>query len=134
MIVADGMALKVPCWFDFVENDSCKAWDTIGDHPGWESKPDTKQFLYELTNDASNHYSDVIMGSMASQITSLSIVCSSVYSAADQRKHQSSASLAFVRRIHWMVSNAENVSIRWRHYEDLDSVSQRLISRKIFLS
>ena len=40
------------------------------------------------------------MGTMASQITSLTIVYSSVYSGADQRKHQSSASLAFVRAIH----------------------------------
>ena len=36
----------------------------------------------------------------ASQITSLTIVYSTVYSDADQRKHQSSASLAFVRGIH----------------------------------
>ena len=42
------------------------------------------------------HYSDVIMGVMASQITSLTIVYSTVYSDAGQRKHQSSASLAFV--------------------------------------
>ena len=40
------------------------------------------------------------MGAIASQITSLTIVYSSVYSTADQRKHQSSASLAFVRVIH----------------------------------
>ena len=46
------------------------------------------------------HYDDVIMGAMASQITSLTIVYSTVYSDADQRKHQSSASLAFVRGIH----------------------------------
>ena len=39
------------------------------------------------------------MSTMASQITSLTIVCSAVYSGADQRKHQS-ASLAFVRGIH----------------------------------
>ena len=43
------------------------------------------------------HYDDVIMGAIASQITSLIIVYSAVYSDADQRKHQSSASLAFVR-------------------------------------
>ena len=41
------------------------------------------------------HNNDVIMGSIASQITSLTIVYSTVYSGADQRKHQSSASLAF---------------------------------------
>ena len=46
------------------------------------------------------HYGDVIMGAIASQITSLTIVYSTVYSGADQRKHQSSASLAFVRGIH----------------------------------
>ena len=38
------------------------------------------------------------MGAIASQITSLTIVYSTVYS--DQSKHQSSASLAFVRGIH----------------------------------
>ena len=40
------------------------------------------------------------MGAIASQITSLTIVFSTVYSDADQRKHQSSASLAFVWEIH----------------------------------
>ena len=47
-----------------------------------------------------NHYSDVIMDTIASQITSLTIVYSTVYSGADQRKHQRSASLAFVWGIH----------------------------------
>ena len=45
-------------------------------------------------------YIDVIMTTMASQITSLTVVYSTVYSDADQRKHQSSASLAFVWGIH----------------------------------
>ena len=40
------------------------------------------------------HYNDVMMNGTASQITSLTIVCSTVYSSADQRKPQSSASLA----------------------------------------
>ena len=52
------------------------------------------------------HYNDVIMGTMASQITSRTIVYSSVYSGADQRKHQSSASLTFVRGIHrWLMNS-----------------------------
>ena len=46
------------------------------------------------------HYAGVIMSSMASQITSVSMVCPTVCSGADQRKHQSSAPLAFVGRIH----------------------------------
>ena len=40
------------------------------------------------------------MGAIASQITSLTIVYSTIYSDADHRKHQSSASLAFVWGIH----------------------------------
>ena len=46
------------------------------------------------------HYNDVTMNSIASQITSLTIVYSAVHSGTDQSKHQSSASLAFVRGIH----------------------------------
>ena len=53
-----------------------------------------------------HHYSDVIMGVMASQIPSLTIVYTTVYSGADQRKYQSSTSLAFVQGIHrWPVSS-----------------------------
>ena len=48
------------------------------------------------------------MGAMASQITSLAIFCSTVYSGADQRKHQSSASLTFVRGIHRGLVNSPN--------------------------
>ena len=52
------------------------------------------------------HYNDVIMTTMASQITSLAIVYSTVYSDTDERKHQSSASLAFLRAIHrWPVNS-----------------------------
>ena len=72
-----------------------------------------------------NHFNVVIMSAMASPITSLTIANSAVYSGADQRKHQNSASLAFVRGIHrspvnflaQMASNAENVSIWWRHQD-----------------
>ena len=52
------------------------------------------------------HYSDVIMRVMASHITSLTTVYSTVYSGTVQRKHQSSASLAFERGIHrWPVNS-----------------------------
>ena len=56
--------------------------------------------MIHLVNFTGTHYNDVIMSEIASQITSLTIVYSTVYSEADQRKHQSSASLAFVRGIH----------------------------------
>ena len=47
------------------------------------------------------HYNDAIMSTMVSQITDLSIVCLTVCSGIDQRKHQNSASLAFVWGTHW---------------------------------
>ena len=47
-----------------------------------------------------NHHSVVIISTMASQITGVRIVCSIVCLGADQRKRQSSASLAFVMGIH----------------------------------
>ena len=65
------------------------------------------------------HYDDVIMGAMASQITSFTIVYSTVYSGADQRKHQSSASLAF----EW-----------WIHRGPVDSPHKLPVTRKCFHS
>ena len=51
------------------------------------------------------HYNDVTMSARASQITSFMIVYSTIYLGADQRKHQISASLAFVWGIHhWPVN------------------------------
>ena len=64
-----------------------------------------------------HHCSYGIMGAMASQITSLTIVYSTVCSGEDQRKHQSSASLAFVRGIH-----------RW----PVNSPHKRPVTRKMF--
>ena len=57
-------------------------------------------YLIRSHRDLSSHYNDVIMGAIASQITSLTIVFSTIYLDTDQRKHQSSASLASVRGIH----------------------------------
>ena len=78
----------------------------------WEDKPtnnketDGLQTSATLSNMVCLYYIDVIMTTMTSQITSLTLVYSIVYSGADQRKHQSSASLAFVRGIHqWPVNS-----------------------------
>ena len=73
------------------------------------------------------HNCDVIMGAITSQITCLTIVYSTVYSDADQRKHQSSASLAFVRGIHrgpvnslhkwpvtWKMFPFDDVIVEWK--------------------
>ena len=55
---------------------------------------------HQLADIWPTHYDDVVMGAIASLITSLTIVYSTVYSDADQRKHQSSPSLVFVWGIH----------------------------------
>ena len=54
------------------------------------------KIMAECFNICICHYNDVIMSAMASQITSLTIVYSTIYSGTDQRKYQSSASMAFV--------------------------------------
>ena len=63
---------------------------------GWYQAISSKSKCHEFFH----HYDDVIMDAIASQVTSLTIVYSTVYSRADYRKHQSSASLAIVRVIH----------------------------------
>ena len=64
------------------------------------------------------HYDDVVMGAMASQIASLTIVYSTVYSDADQKKTSKLRVTGLCDC--WfpaqMASNAENVSIWWRHH------------------
>ena len=76
------------------------------------------------------------MGVIASQITSLTIVYSAVYSDADQRKHQSSASLVFVWEItgdRWIPRpNGQlrgKCSIWWRHYVYLWEYKTRTYAR-----
>ena len=59
----------------------------------------------------------ITMSAMVSHITRLTIVYSGVYSGADQRKHQSSASRAFVWEIH-----------RW----PVNSPHKRPVTRKMF--
>ena len=54
------------------------------------------------------HYCGVIMGAKASQITSLTIVYWTVHLGTDQRKHQSSAALAFVQGIYRWPLNSPN--------------------------
>ena len=63
------------------------------------------------------HYNDTVMGAMASQITGVSIVSSTVRSGTHQRKYQRPASLAFVRGIH-----------QW----PVDSPHKRPVTQKIF--
>ena len=72
--------------------------------PLWRS-PATEQY-FRMQYD-SEHYSHVIMSAMASQFAGVSIVYSTVCSGADQ-KHQSSASMAFMRGIRrWPVNSPQ---------------------------
>ena len=74
------------------------------------------------------HYGVVIMDSIASQITSLTIVYSTVNSDADQRKHQSSASLAFVCGIHrWPVNSPHKWPVT-RKMSPFDDVSMFILA------
>ena len=76
---------------------------------------------------ATDHYSDVIIRSMASQITNLTIVYPTVYSGADQRKHKSSASLAFVRGIHqWPVNSPHKRPVTRKMFPFDDVIMQAL--------
>ena len=62
------------------------------------------------------------MSAMASQTTGVSTVCSAVCSNTDQRKYQSSASLAFVRGIHrWPVNSPHKgpVSLKVFLFDDV---------------
>ena len=70
-----------------------------------------------------SHYSDVIIGEMLSQITSLKIVYLIVYSGVGQRKQQSSVSLAFVRGIHrWPVNSPHKWSVTRKMFPFDDAV------------
>ena len=80
---------------------------------------ETKQNSMIISNYTlkSSHYGNVIMGAMASQITSVSIVCWTICSGPDERKHQSSASLTFVRGIHrWPVNFPHRGSVMWKMF------------------
>ena len=76
-----------------------------------------------------DHYIDVTMTFMASQITNLTVVYSTVYSDVDQRKHQSSASLAFLWGIHRGPVNSPHKGPVTRKMFPFDDV----IMQKIYL-
>ena len=98
--------IDIQLWFIF--SFQISIWAIFYQFHNWNKYINEKliciiSVLYLLllhASDAVKHYNDVIMTMMASQITSLTVVYSTFYSNADQRKHQSSASLAFVWGFH----------------------------------
>ena len=91
-------------------------WRKVGviNRTDYPTVPHHRRYISQNTP----HYCDLIMTTIASQITILTIVYSIVYSDADQIKHQSSASLAFVLGI---------------HRRPLNSPHKRPVTRKMFL-
>ena len=84
------------------------------------------QDVWRRLTSLDHHYRDVIMNIMASQIIGVSIVYSTVCSGADQRKHQSYASLAFVRGIHLSPLNSPNKGPVTRKMFPLDDVTMTM--------
>ena len=95
--------LSIPCWLYRHRYGEASTQSGINRNgaalPGY-SAFSTRWVNLDVPNCLQKHYNDVIMGAMASQITSLTIVYSTVYSGANQRKHQSSALLTFVPGIY----------------------------------
>ena len=87
-------------------------------HHNWSTQLSNAFITSPLEN-----YRDVIMSAMASQISSISIVWSTVCSGADQIKHQSSASLAFARGIHQWPENSHHTEPVTRKMFPFDDVS-----------
>ena len=92
----EGCSLSTNLWTQSMSQAACVTW------PKQSECSPTLSFHCAMNISVRRfiHYNDVIMSTMASQITSLTIVYSIVYSDADERKHQSSASLAFAWGIH----------------------------------
>ena len=107
-------------------------------HPWWTcsaASDDKHQSGYiAIFNEVGNHYNDGIMGAMVSQITSLLIVYSIVYSGTDQRKYQSSTSLTFVRGIHrWPVNSPHKWPLTRKMFP-FDNVIMRSKQRVTFFT
>ena len=78
------------------------------------------------------HYNDIIMSAMASQMTSLTIVYWAVYSGADQRKHQSFTSLAFVWGNHrWPVNSLQKGPVTRRVFPFDDIIMYYIVNGMI---
>ena len=98
-------------------------WDFTGNFVPWiiiggisiRFIPDIKWkeycYLIECPTKVVIHYIDVIMSAMASHITSLTIVCSTVYS---RRRSKKTSKLCVTGLC--AGSNVENISIWWRHH------------------
>ena len=93
-------SLRQTQWYHQSDFDSSLSQSGQTEFFGLKNPEHNNKFCRVTPHMCIGHYCDVIMSEVASQITSPTIVYSTVYSGADQRKHQSSSSLAFVWGIH----------------------------------
>ena len=100
-----------------IRNGKIITLTTLSSVQGCRSDCPDDNKVASATNVLPAHYRDVMMGEMASQITSITIVLLNRLFSADQRKHQSSASLAFVREIHrWPVNSPHKWPVTQKRY------------------
>ena len=91
------------------------------------SRPSAMPSLSSLSVSTKSHYNDVIMSVMASEITSITNFYSTVYSGTYERKHQSSASPAFVVGIHrWPVNSPHKGPVTRKMFPFDDVIMPRL--------
>ena len=63
------------------------------------------------------------MGTVVSQITGVSMVCSAVYAGTDRKKYQSSALLVLVKEIHrWPVNSPHKEPVMWKVFPFDDAI------------
>ena len=103
-------------------------WRRMSRGVSYYQKCDCFSKAYSRWQHETSHYNDIIMGAMASQNTSFTIVYSAVYSGEDQRKYQSSESLAFVRGIHRWPMNSPPIGPVTRTMFPFDDVIMRKLS------
>ena len=119
-------------WFSMAENYNKKRANPFvwvqNLHPGRAHSGASSWPWWRHNVDTSSHYNDVIMGLKASLITRLTSVYSTAYSGVDQRKHQRSASLAFVPGIQRGPVNSPHKWPVTRKMFPFDDVSMRILA------
>ena len=127
------LSIKGAPWFRFFSQGTLEILPSF--NIGRSQQQNFPQKLVETSHYAvlRFHYYDVIIGSMASQIISLTIVFSTVYLDTDQRKHQGSVSLAYVRGIHRGLVNSPHKWPVTRKMFPFDDVIMKYLDHKWYV-
>ena len=126
--------IKAPHYWQFVGIH----WSAVGSHKGLimqKAYPCHSIIILQNHTHFEIHYNDVIMSAVASQITSLTIVYSAFYWGTDERNHQSSTPLAFVRGIHrWPVNSTHKgpVTRKMFPFDDIIMSCSAILQQLLF--